>query len=81
MYELVPGFLLAFLVVVVVSLLTKKPSAEMVAEFDEASGNLPMDTYLARLRATLKETLADDEVSEAEAERIKKMLEDLPERK
>ena len=80
MYELVPGFLLAFLVVVVVSLLTKKPSAEMVAEFDEASGNLPMDTYLARLRATLKETLADDEVSEAEAERIKKMLEDLPER-
>ena len=80
MYELAPGFVFALIATVVVSLLTKKPSAEMLAEFDEASGNLPMETYLARLRTTLKETLADDEVSEAEAARIKKMLEDMPEK-
>ena len=79
MYELAPGFLLAFVATVVVSLLSKKPSDEMIAEFNEASGNLPMETYLARLRTTLKETLADDRVSEAEATRIKKMLEDMPE--
>jgi len=34
LYELAPGFVLAFVVTVVVSLLTKKPSAEMLAEFD-----------------------------------------------
>ena len=34
LYELAPGFLLAFVVTVVVSLLTPKPSKEMLAEFD-----------------------------------------------
>ena len=34
MYELAPGFILAFAVTVVVSLLTKRPSDEIVAEFD-----------------------------------------------
>ena len=38
MYELAPGFLLALVATVVVSLLTKKPSAEMLAEFDEVTG-------------------------------------------
>ena len=33
-YELAPGFVLSFAVTVVVSLLTKKPSAETAAEFD-----------------------------------------------
>ncbi len=34
MYELLPGFILAFVLTVVVSLLTKKPSAEIIAEFE-----------------------------------------------
>ena len=34
LYELAPGFVLSFLVTVVVSLLTARPSAEMLAEFD-----------------------------------------------
>ena len=34
LYELAPGFLLAFVVTVVVSLLTPKPSKEMLDEFD-----------------------------------------------
>ena len=34
LYELAPGFVLSFAVTVVVSLLTARPSAEMLAEFD-----------------------------------------------
>ena len=34
MYELAPGFLLALAATVVVSLATKRPSAEMIAEFE-----------------------------------------------
>ena len=35
-YELLPAFILASIVIVVVSLITKKPSAEIVAEFETA---------------------------------------------
>ncbi len=35
LYELAPGFVLAFIVTVVVSLVTKKPSEEIVAEFEK----------------------------------------------
>lgn len=35
-YELLPGFILAFIAVVVVSLLTKTPSEETLAKFDES---------------------------------------------
>jgi len=45
LYELAPGFLLAFVATVVVSLVTKKPSEEILAEFDEvASGRLEAKT-------------------------------------
>lgn len=37
-YELLPAFILASIAIVVVSLLTKKPSAEIEAEFDAAAG-------------------------------------------
>ena len=37
-YELLPAFILASIAIVVVSLLTKKPSAEMEAEFDAVAG-------------------------------------------
>lgn len=40
LYELAPGFVLAFIAIVVVSLLTKKPTDEMVAEF-EAVDKMP----------------------------------------
>lgn len=38
LYELAPGFLLSFLTIIVVSLLSKKPSDEIVAEFDLVNG-------------------------------------------
>ena len=40
LYELVPGFLFAFVTTIVVSLLTKRPSAEMFAEFDSVRGQM-----------------------------------------
>ena len=40
LYELAPGFLLSFVTTVVVSLVTKKPSAEMIAEFDAVSKDM-----------------------------------------
>ena len=40
LYELAPGFLFALVTTVVVSLATKKPSAEMLAEFDEVSKSI-----------------------------------------
>ena len=79
LYELAPGFLFALVTTVVVSLVTKKPSAEMLAEFDEVSGNIPMEAYLARVRASLKDVLADDKVTVAEAEKIKGLLAEMPE--
>ena len=39
LYELAPGFLFAFVTTVVVSLMTKRPSAEMLAEFDDVAGD------------------------------------------
>ena len=35
LYELAPGFIFSFVTTVVVSLLTKKPSAEMIEEFNK----------------------------------------------
>ena len=35
LYEIVPGFVLALIVAVVVSLMTYKPNAEIEKEFDE----------------------------------------------
>ena len=78
LYELAPGFVLALIATVIVSLVTKRPSDEMMTEFDEVSGNIPMETYLFRLRGVLKDVLADDTLSEEEAETIKKVLEDMP---
>ena len=40
LYELAPGFLFAFVATVVVSLVTKKPSAEMIDEFDKVKESL-----------------------------------------
>ena len=81
LYELAPGFLLAFVVTVVVSLITKKPTAEMLAEFDEVSGNIPMEVYLGRVRDTLKGVLSDDKVTVDEAEAIQRLLTEMPEHK
>ena len=39
LYELAPGFLLSLIVTIVVSLATKRPSAEMVAEFDAVAAD------------------------------------------
>lgn len=37
MYELLPGFILAFITMIVVSLLTEEPTQEMYDEFDEVA--------------------------------------------
>lgn len=42
LYELAPGFVLSFAATVVVSLLTARPSAEMLAEFDRATAEAPV---------------------------------------
>ena len=81
LYELVPGFLLAFIVTVAVSLLTKKPSDDMLKEFDAVSGNIPMTVYLAKVREAMRGVLADDKVSPGEVERIKSLLDEMPEEK
>ena len=78
LYELAPGFLFALVTTVVVSLVTKNPSAEMLAEFDEVSGNIPMDRYLSRVRDVLKDVLADDKVTVEETERIRRLLDEMP---
>ena len=78
LYELVPGFLFAFVVTVVVSLVTKRPSAEMLAEFDEVSDHIPMETYLKRLHDVLKDVVSDGKVTVDEAETVKKVLKRMP---
>ena len=78
LYELAPGFLFALVTTVIVSLVTKKPSAEMLAEFNEVSGNIPIDQYLSRVRNTLKDVLADDKVTVEETERIRGLLDEMP---
>ena len=78
LYELAPGFLFAFVTTVVVSLLTKRPSAEMLAEFGEISGIIKMDRYLSRVRDSLKDVLLDDRVTVEEAERIRGLLDEMP---
>ena len=42
-YELLPAFVLGLLVIIVVSLLTKAPSDEIVAEFDKMRSTDPID--------------------------------------
>ncbi|SOD12551.1 sodium/proline symporter [Fibrobacter sp. UWB16] len=45
-YELVPGFILSFVTIVVVSLLTKEPSAEIQLEFDRVESTRLSDIKL-----------------------------------
>lgn len=78
LYELAPGFLFALVVTVIVSLLTEKPSQEMLDEFDEVSGHIPMDRYLSRVRDSLRDVLADDKVTVEEANRIRGLLDEMP---
>ena len=78
LYELAPGFLFALVVTVIVSLLTEKPSQEMLDEFDEVSGHIPMDRYLSRVRDSLGDVLADDKVTVEEANRIRGLLDEMP---
>ena len=42
-YELLPAFVLGLLVIIVVSLLTKAPSDEIVAEFNKMRSTDPID--------------------------------------
>lgn len=39
-YELLPGFILAFIAIVVVSMLTSKPSEEVLSQFDEVQSQI-----------------------------------------
>ena len=80
LYELAPGFVLSFIVTVVVSLVTKKPSQEMLDEFDAVSNNVPMPVYLGKVRDLLSGVMADGKVTVEEAEEIRKFLEDMPEK-
>ena len=74
LYELAPGFLFAFLATVAVSLLTGKPSKEILSEFERVSGTSRIDKCANALREELEEVLADGVVTETEAEAIKQKV-------
>ena len=47
LYSLVPGFLVNILLMVVISLLTKKPSAEMLQEFDDVKASKGLEVTVS----------------------------------
>ena len=46
----------------------------MLAEFDVASGNIPQEVFLAKVRDELQNVLEDGKVDLGEVERIKTLL-------
>lgn len=74
LYELAPGFLLACVTTVVVSLLTRKPSAEIVSEFESVSGESHLNKGIRALYDELDQVLSNGQVVEAEAEAIKQKI-------
>jgi len=67
LYELAPGFALAFAVTVVVSLVTKKPSEEIAAEFDRVSSTSVRNRDVKQL---LDDVMDDAKITAAEKQRI-----------
>lgn len=49
-YELLPAFLVSSILIIVVSLLTKKPSEEIVKEFELAKSKEKSDKYICNVR-------------------------------
>ena len=80
LYELAPGFLFSFVVTVAVSLLTKKPTQEMMTEFDSISGKLPMSEWLLYVRGLMRDSLADGKITPEEAEKLRNaIIDNMPE--
>ncbi|MBP5285998.1 MAG: sodium/proline symporter PutP [Kiritimatiellae bacterium] len=67
LYELAPGFLFALAATVVVSLLTKKPSAEMVDEFDGVAVSSVRNRDIKRL---IDDAFDDAKVTDEERKRL-----------
>ena len=68
LYELAPGFLLSFVVTVVVSLVTKRPSDKIVAEFDWVS---TASVRSRDLKVLIDDVMDDAKISAEEKARIK----------
>ena len=74
LYELAPGFFLSLVATVVVSLLTKKPSEEIAAEFDRVSSSSVRQRDIKRL---LDDVFDDAKATDEEKERIRKALDSI----
>ena len=74
LYELAPGFLLSFIVTVVVSLVTKKPSEEMTKEFDKVATE---SVRYRDVKQLIDDALEDGKVTDEEMARIRKAVEAL----
>ncbi len=66
-YELLPSFIISAIVIVVVSLLTKKPSAEIEADFDAVKNGEVEDSFVTENEES-EITDADAEISVEETE-------------
>ncbi len=60
-YELLPAFIVSALVIVIVSLLTGKPSAEVVAEYDAYQANMKSGEEVAAVETACEEAAEDSE--------------------
>ena len=65
-YELLPAFIISCIFIVVVSLLTKKPSAEIEADFDAVKNGEVDDGFVTEESANENETEAETVTAEAE---------------
>ena len=74
LYELAPGFVLSFVVTVIVSLVTKKPTDEMIAEFDKVATTSVRTRDIKQL---IDDALEDGKVTEAEIAKIRAAVKDL----
>ena len=82
LYELAPGFLFSFVATVVVSLLTKAPSKEILDEFDAVSDrNVTSAEFLTRIRGNIDEILKDGKVTAKEYDAFQKVVSHLPDYK
>ena len=67
LYELAPGFVLALIVTIIISLITKKPSEEIIKEFDRVSTSSIRKRDLKQL---VDDVLDDTKITAEEKERI-----------
>ncbi len=71
LYELAPGFLLAFVVTVVVSLVTRRPSYDIIREFESVSVEAPVSKRIKDLKDVIEDAMEGGSVTDEEKKRIR----------